>query len=581
MKAAPVRALALTVAVTMLVSGCATTPGTPGGFLKDAYASDDPCSNNARNIGVTAGVIVGALLGAAVSNNKKVGALVGAGVGAAAGGLIGYDVDRRRCELARIAKKHGLEMTVTSLDAASSSAQQNGTSPASDPSAGLVVAITDRQTAGKGQFAHDSATLLPEAHAYFLEIGQQYSSSAQSRLLSARSSQKEKAAADALSFKRILLVGHTDDSGGTAYNASLSEQRARAVAAVFREAGVSDAQLFYQGAGETLPVADNHTDEGRGKNRRVEIVDLTDDASFKKYLDSRRPNLAYYRNAAESPAVTAVSEKRATTSAAVGTSARPVAARQTAAARPASSGTSRKPAETGSVTSATSESSPSAASGGISKKPEKVTGATQPTATLSRPHNAAAASAVQWDFGGAPTRNAPATIDLGKLERSSGLSIISTAVADTPIARCDLDRPRAAHAVKSLRDDKEIPTSDYMPGLYNTSWTDTINGNLVALTNVAVLRDGGAPARRPTLLIYRNYSGGSPAADLRSTPEVNTYRGDKALLYRIFVGQGAVQCMDIVIPHASPSQAKGSWLRYEKTGELYSASFQPELVKPR
>lgn len=533
--------------------------------MKETYASDDPCSNNARNIGLTAGVVVGALLGAAVANNKKVGALVGAGLGAAAGGLIGFDIDRRRCELSRIAKKHGLDMTVTSLEGATDAAQGGtATGGANSASAGLVVAITDIQAPGKSQFAHDSATLSHEAHAYFLEIAQQYSYAAQARMLNAQSSQQDKSAVESLKYKRILLVGHTDDSGSTQYNAVLSEQRARAVAAVFREAGVVDAQLFYQGAGETLPVADNHTDMGRARNRRVEIVDLTDDASFSKYLASRRPNLAYYRNAEESPAAVAPSPGRKPASSTASAVDRTNSGRQSTASRTAAATSPSLDASSQSTVN-TTKTQPSR---------DKVVEA-------SSSGQAAGPTEKQWDFGGLPTRSTPATIDLGKLERSTGLSIISSAVADTPVARCDLDRPRAAHAVKSLRDDKEIPTADYMPGLYNTIWTDNVNGNLVALKNVAVLRDGGSPARKPTLLIYRGYKGGSPEPDLRTMPDVNTYRGDKALLYRVFVGQGSVKCMDIVIPHAAPSQAKGSWLRYERTGEQYSAAFHPELVRVR
>lgn len=548
----------------MLVSGCVTAPGTPGGYIKETFASDDPCSNNARNIGLTAGVIVGALLGAAVANNKKAGALIGAGLGAAAGGLIGYDMDRRRCELSRIAKKHGLEMTVTSLNAVNSGDGTTGaSSTAKNASAGLVVAITDKPASGKGQFAHDSATLQPEAHAYFLEIAQQYSYATQFQTLNAKSSRQDAAVVEALKFKRILLIGHTDDSGGTEYNAALSEQRARAVAAVFREAGVTDAQLFYQGAGETLPVADNHTDEGRAKNRRVEIVDLTDDASFTQYLESRRPNLAYYRNTGEAPAVSAAP-----------TTGKPESASKsanhsatTAKARATTLKVVKDATAAAVVPIATAGNSRTTSSGNMAALP-----AVRPAATP---------AVIPWDFGGSPSRGTPSNIDLGKLERSSGLSVISSAVADTPIARCDLDRPRAAHAVKSLKDDKEIPTGAYMPGLYSTSWKDNVNNNLVALTNVAVLRDGGAPARRPTLLIYRNYGGGNPEPDLRATPEVNTYRGDKALLYRVFVGRGAVQCMDIVIPHATPSRAGESWLRYERSGEQYSAAFRPELISVR
>ena len=155
-------------------------------------------------------------------------------------------------------------------------------------------------------------------------------------------------------------------------------------------------------------------------------------------------------------------------------------------------------------------------------------------------------------------------------------------MAAAPIARCDRDRPRASNAVKSLRNDRPIDTAEYMPGLYNTSWTDTVNGNLVALTGVAVLRDGGAPARKPTVFVYRNAAGASHAKpDLRVVSDVNTYRGDKAILYRVFVNTEDVQCLDIVIATRTPDRATGSWLRYDRDGVGYSAAFNPTMVRTK
>lgn len=191
-------------------------------------------------------------------------------------------------------------------------------------------------------------------------------------------------------------------------------------------------------------------------------------------------------------------------------------------------------------------------------------------------------SRAHWNFGGNPTSDTHAGFELGKLDAPSGFSFIKPAMAAAPIARCDRDRPRASNAVKSLRNDRPIDTAEYMPGLYNTSWTDTVNGNLVALTGVAVLRDGGAPARKPTVFVYRNAAGASHAKpDLRVVSDVNTYRGDKAILYRVFVNTEDVQCLDIVIANRTPDRATGSWLRYDRDGVGYSAAFNPTMVRTK
>jgi OOP family OmpA-OmpF porin len=82
--------------------------------------------------------------------------------------------------------------------------------------------------------------------------------------------------ADLLAKDKILKLevqGHTDNVGSDTYNQTLSEARAQAVAAWLTKQGVAAARLSAHGYGKTRPVADNNNDEGRAKNRRVEIAD--------------------------------------------------------------------------------------------------------------------------------------------------------------------------------------------------------------------------------------------------------------------------------------------------------------------
>jgi len=71
---------------------------------------------------------------------------------------------------------------------------------------------------------------------------------------------------------RLEVQGHTDNVGSDAYNQTLSEARAAAVAAWLTQHGIAAGRLTSRGYGKTVPVADNSTDEGRAKNRRVEIA---------------------------------------------------------------------------------------------------------------------------------------------------------------------------------------------------------------------------------------------------------------------------------------------------------------------
>jgi outer membrane protein OmpA-like peptidoglycan-associated protein len=72
---------------------------------------------------------------------------------------------------------------------------------------------------------------------------------------------------------RLEVQGHTDNVGDAAYNQKLSEARAAAVVKWLTNHGIGAARLSSAGFGMTRPVADNKTDEGRARNRRVEIAD--------------------------------------------------------------------------------------------------------------------------------------------------------------------------------------------------------------------------------------------------------------------------------------------------------------------
>lgn len=71
---------------------------------------------------------------------------------------------------------------------------------------------------------------------------------------------------------KFEVQGHTDNTGNAALNQKLSEQRAQAIVAKLVEMGISADRLTAVGKGQSSPIADNGTDEGRAKNRRVEFV---------------------------------------------------------------------------------------------------------------------------------------------------------------------------------------------------------------------------------------------------------------------------------------------------------------------
>lgn len=100
-------------------------------------------------------------------------------------------------------------------------------------------------------FDTDKAALRPDAAPIIGEI---------SRLLAADPGLK------------LAIEGHTDNSGDAARNKALSQQRAQAVVTALTRSGIAAARLRAAGFGAAKPISDNATDEGRARNRRVELV---------------------------------------------------------------------------------------------------------------------------------------------------------------------------------------------------------------------------------------------------------------------------------------------------------------------
>lgn len=71
---------------------------------------------------------------------------------------------------------------------------------------------------------------------------------------------------------RVGIEGHTDNTGNAASNKTLSMLRAQSVVTALCAAGIDKSRLEAAGFGQERPIADNRTEEGRARNRRVEIV---------------------------------------------------------------------------------------------------------------------------------------------------------------------------------------------------------------------------------------------------------------------------------------------------------------------
>jgi outer membrane protein OmpA-like peptidoglycan-associated protein len=527
--------------------------------FESAFANPDPCANSNRNIGIAVGVGLGAVLGAVIAKNNKVAAAAIAGAaGGLAGGLVGHAVDSRRCALSKIAARHDLTYTATALEARAADTGKT-------EQVGSAFTIVD--TARHTQFETGSAELTPEAAAYFAEIAEQYRTS--NRVAEVSGAADKAAVAQA----KILLIGHTDDTGSSELNADLSERRARAVARLFADHGIAADNVFYQGAGETLPVADNHTSEGRAANRRVEIVDLSGAKPdiLQNYASSRVPKYKYYRAVTATPDQT-VSEN--SLAAGVSPSSRPVrqpaSRNRTVAAKSATavaSATEPQPAHAAQAGPAGAAAESNAAAG----------------ASGGQVASARAGSFGGIDFGWQEVPPASIGLQFASLPPSSStVSFLSSAVADeVPVARsCMNDRPRVSRAMKSVADDRAVPVRDHLPNLYGSSWGANLNGQYLALKDVSVLRNGATAGAKPTLLVWKDVdhnAGLSGSPQVTISPDVNAYAVKDGVLYRVFVSNsGVFDCADIIF---SNGKATSGELVRRKSTQYFTVKYVPVIAR--
>jgi outer membrane protein OmpA-like peptidoglycan-associated protein len=191
-------------------------------LLAGAGCSSMNKSQKGAVIGAGAGGAAGAVIGHAAGSTAT-GAIIGAVVGGTAGAIIGHQMDKQAQELQQnipgaVVQRVGEGITVTFAS-------------------GLLFDFDS--DAVRGEASHNLNTLAESLEKY--------------------------------DNSDLLIVGHTDDVGTEGYNQALSERRAASAADYLRARGVRRS-IRTVGRGELEPITSNASDEGRSKNRRVEVA---------------------------------------------------------------------------------------------------------------------------------------------------------------------------------------------------------------------------------------------------------------------------------------------------------------------
>lgn len=211
--------IAIGTASILALSGCETF---------DAFTGESKTSSTAKGAGI--GASIGVALAYIKNRNKgskkrKESMLKAAGIGAIAGAGVGYYMDTQEAKLRKQLRGTGV------------SVERDG----------------------------DNINLIMPSNITFDSGGHTLSSSFFEVMESVVLVVQE--------FEKTIIVsaGHTDSKGSDSYNQALSERRANSVAEFLLTKGVVEARIESIGFGESQPVADNGSAEGRALNRRVEI----------------------------------------------------------------------------------------------------------------------------------------------------------------------------------------------------------------------------------------------------------------------------------------------------------------------
>lgn len=205
-------AIALSAAAVLL-AGCEST----GGMSE---------RQKGTAIGAGVGAAAGAVLSKATGGKAGTGAVVGGAIGAVAGNVWSKRQEERRVAMEQATRGTGVDVSRT---------QDNQ----------LKVNIPSDISFDTG-----SATIKPNMRSVLDPFANSLKDDPNARL---------------------TIIGHTDSTGSDAVNNPLSVERAQSVRDYLAARGVSPSRVEVAGRGEREPVADNNSDAGRAKNRRVEI----------------------------------------------------------------------------------------------------------------------------------------------------------------------------------------------------------------------------------------------------------------------------------------------------------------------
>lgn len=220
-------------------------------YLSLALLAASACSSyspGATEFGALGGAAAGAGLGAIIGHqtgNAGVGVAIGSAAGALGGALLGAQVDRTDGAIEERQKRIDEQDRMIAENARLLEELRQRGVDVRDSERGVVINLPDVLfESGRSELTQSARTTVQE----IAEVLHQAPN------------------------RQLAVEGHTDSIGTIDYNHRLSEARAQQVAQELESSGIPDRLITTHAFGETTPIASNKTEQGRRRNRRVEVI---------------------------------------------------------------------------------------------------------------------------------------------------------------------------------------------------------------------------------------------------------------------------------------------------------------------
>ncbi len=500
--------IAILLIASMFLGSCATVNSAMGDM------------GQKEKVGTVGGAAVGAGLGGWLGSRLGgdagaiAGVLIGGAIGGYFGNQLGASFDARDKRLAKIKADTGIDIqrstypTLSEKDKPTFEAKIKGMNEKDKQKAYQSQAIY--KAVVPAQFASGSSKLTPKMKLFFYNVAKAYKKDG---------------------IRKVMIVGHADSQGDARMNQRLSESRAKAVAQAFMSVGYPSSGIYYQGAGESEPIADNSSPKGRADNRRVEVIDAR---------TSQGLAMAKRYSIAESSAVMKKVK-------------------------------SKEPIKTKTIVSVAKN-----LSGRDSILPfhgELYNG----QQLLESGHKAEVAEKPTGFFGSISTALNKAAGSLVGTVHASGEQAIPLFLNDDLAIAGKIKRLDGKN--KSL-----FSPSDHLLGYYKGRVYKMLKGNAyLSLAPVSILREVALANQMPSMIVYKRYDGKGDKPDMKLHGIARLYVSGDNMLYRwkantSSLKRGGILGMDVLLPRFSESEVAGkdnislsAYVYFVKSNKVYVA----------